>query len=113
VRLRLADGRELVDGMSSWRAAIRGCRHPVLDEAVTSRLARMSHVMFGGLTREPGVRLAERLASMAPAGLPRVFFAGSGSVSARGGHQDGRPVLAGAGPGWQDPAAGAARRLPR
>jgi adenosylmethionine-8-amino-7-oxononanoate aminotransferase len=81
VRLRLADGRELVDGMSSWWAAIHGYRHPVLDEAVTSQLARMSHVMFGGLTHEPGVRLAERLASMAPAGLQHVFFADSGSVS--------------------------------
>jgi len=81
VRLRLADGRELVDGMSSWWAAIHGYRHPVLDEAVTGQLARMAHVMFGGLTHEPAVRLAERLVSMAPPGLQHVFFTDSGSVA--------------------------------
>jgi adenosylmethionine-8-amino-7-oxononanoate aminotransferase len=81
VRLRLADGRELVDGMSSWWAAIHGYRHPVLDEAVTGQLARMAHVMFGGLTHEPAIRLAERLVSMAPPGLRHVFFTDSGSVA--------------------------------
>jgi adenosylmethionine-8-amino-7-oxononanoate aminotransferase len=81
VRLRLADGRELVDGMSSWWAAIHGYRHPVLDEAVAGQLARMAHVMFGGLTHEPAIRLAERLVSMTPPGLEHVFFADSGSVA--------------------------------
>jgi len=81
VRLRLADGRELVDGMSSWWAAIHGYRHPVLDAAVTRQLGRMSHVMFGGLTHEPAVRLAERLVEVTPAGLEHVFFCDSGSVS--------------------------------
>jgi adenosylmethionine---8-amino-7-oxononanoate aminotransferase len=81
VRLQLADGRELVDGMASWWCAIHGYRHPVLDAAVTGQLGRMAHVMFGGLTHEPAVRLAERLTEMAPAGLQRVFFADSGSVS--------------------------------
>jgi adenosylmethionine---8-amino-7-oxononanoate aminotransferase len=81
VRLRLAYGRELVDGMSSWWAAIHGYRHPVLDEAVAGQLARMAHVMFGGLTHEPAIRLAERLVSITPPGLEHVFFADSGSVA--------------------------------
>jgi adenosylmethionine-8-amino-7-oxononanoate aminotransferase len=81
VRLRLADGRELIDGMASWWCAIHGYRHPALDEAVSSQLGRMAHVMFGGLTHEPAVLLAERLTALAPAGLERVFLADSGSVS--------------------------------
>lgn len=81
VRLRLADGRELVDGMSSWWAAIHGYRHPVLDAAVRDQLARMSHVMFGGLTHEPAVRLARHLVEITPPGLAHVFLADSGSVS--------------------------------
>jgi adenosylmethionine-8-amino-7-oxononanoate aminotransferase len=81
VRLRLADGRELIDGMASWWCAIHGYRHPVLDAALTEQLGRMAHVMFGGLTHEPAIRLAERLIELTPAGLERVFFADSGSVS--------------------------------
>jgi adenosylmethionine---8-amino-7-oxononanoate aminotransferase len=81
VRLRLADGRELIDGMASWWCAIHGYRHPVLDAAVRGQLERMAHVMFGGLTHEPALRLAERLIELAPDGLERVFFADSGSVS--------------------------------
>ncbi|HEX7745839.1 MAG TPA: adenosylmethionine--8-amino-7-oxononanoate transaminase [Micromonosporaceae bacterium] len=81
VHLRLADGRELVDGMSSWWAAIHGYRHPALDAAVTDQLGRMSHVMFGGLTHEPAVRLARTLVDLAPPGLEHVFFCDSGSVS--------------------------------
>jgi adenosylmethionine-8-amino-7-oxononanoate aminotransferase len=81
VRLRLADGRELIDGMASWWCAIHGYRHPALDQAVTDQLGRMAHVMFGGLTHEPAIRLAERLTEIAPAGLERVFLADSGSVS--------------------------------
>jgi adenosylmethionine-8-amino-7-oxononanoate aminotransferase len=81
VRLKLRDGRELVDGMSSWWAAIHGYRHPVLDAAVTDQLGRMAHVMFGGLTHEPAVGLATRLATLAPAPLDRVFLCDSGSVA--------------------------------
>ncbi|MFY1694370.1 MULTISPECIES: adenosylmethionine--8-amino-7-oxononanoate transaminase [unclassified Solwaraspora] len=81
VRLRLADGRELVDGMSSWWAAVHGYRHPVLDAAVTDQLGRMAHVMFGGLTHEPAVRLAHTLAQITPSGLEHVFLCDSGSVS--------------------------------
>lgn len=81
VRLRLADGRELIDGMASWWCAIHGYRHPALDAAVSGQLERMAHVMFGGLTHEPAVLLAERLTELAPAPLERVFFADSGSVA--------------------------------
>ena len=81
VRLRLADGRELIDGMASWWCAIHGYRHPVLDEAARSQLDAVAHVMFGGLTHEPAIGLAERLSELAPPGLERVFLADSGSVS--------------------------------
>ena len=81
VRLRLADGRELIDGMASWWCAIHGYRHPALDSAAREQLEKMAHVMFGGLTHEPAIALAARLTELAPAGLERVFFADSGSVS--------------------------------
>jgi adenosylmethionine-8-amino-7-oxononanoate aminotransferase len=81
VRLRLADGRELVDGMSSWWAAIHGYRNPVLDKALTDQAGRMSHVMFGGLTHEPAVTLATRLVGITPEPLQHVFLCDSGSVS--------------------------------
>jgi adenosylmethionine---8-amino-7-oxononanoate aminotransferase len=81
VRLRLADGTELIDGMSSWWAALHGYAHPALDAAAKEQLGRMSHVMFGGLTHEPAVTLADRLAALAPDGLEHVFLCDSGSVS--------------------------------
>jgi adenosylmethionine---8-amino-7-oxononanoate aminotransferase len=81
VRLRLADGRELVDGMSSWWAAIHGYRNPVLDKALTDQAGRMSHVMFGGLTHEPAVSLATKLVEITPEPLRHVFLCDSGSVS--------------------------------
>jgi adenosylmethionine-8-amino-7-oxononanoate aminotransferase len=81
VRLKLADGRELVDGMSSWWAAIHGYRNPVLDDALTAQAGRMSHVMFGGLTHEPAITLARNLVECTPDGLEHVFLCDSGSVS--------------------------------
>jgi adenosylmethionine---8-amino-7-oxononanoate aminotransferase len=81
VRLRLADGRELIDGMASWWCAIHGYRHPRLDAAVRQQLGQMAHVMFGGLTHAPAIELARRLVSLTPDGLEHVFFADSGSVS--------------------------------
>ncbi|HWC83701.1 MAG TPA: adenosylmethionine--8-amino-7-oxononanoate transaminase [Pseudonocardiaceae bacterium] len=81
VRLRTAGGRELVDGMSSWWAAIHGYRNPVLDAAVADQVGRMSHVMFGGLTHEPAVRLAATLVDITPQPLEHVFLADSGSVA--------------------------------
>ncbi|MFI9583316.1 adenosylmethionine--8-amino-7-oxononanoate transaminase [Streptomyces sp. NPDC052236] len=85
VRLRLAEPvhgqRELVDGMSSWWSAIHGYNHPVLNAAAHGQLEKMSHVMFGGLTHEPAVRLATRLVEITPEPLRHVFLCDSGSVS--------------------------------
>jgi adenosylmethionine---8-amino-7-oxononanoate aminotransferase len=81
VRLTLADGRELVDGMASWWSAIHGYNHPALNEAVIGQLDQMSHVMFGGLTHPAAIGLARRLVDMTPDGLSRVFFSDSGSVA--------------------------------
>jgi adenosylmethionine-8-amino-7-oxononanoate aminotransferase len=85
VRLTLTapDGgrHEVVDAMASWWCAVHGYRNPVLDAAAHEQLDRFSHVMFGGLTHEPAVRLAERLTAMAPGPMAHVFFADSGSVS--------------------------------
>src|SRR5271154_1954059 len=81
VRLKLADGRELIDGISSWWTACHGYGHPHILQSVSQQLATMPHVMFGGLAHEPAYRLAARLASLLPGELNRVFFTESGSVS--------------------------------
>jgi adenosylmethionine-8-amino-7-oxononanoate aminotransferase len=81
VRLTLADGRELIDGTSSWWTAAHGYNHPHIREAVTAQLAKMPHVMLGGLAHEPALTLATRLAKLLPGDLDHVFFSESGSVS--------------------------------
>jgi adenosylmethionine-8-amino-7-oxononanoate aminotransferase len=81
VELHLADGRVLIDGMSSWWSTLHGYNHPVLNQAVIDQVGKMAHVMFAGITHEPAVKLATTLAKITPEGLNKVFFSDSGSVA--------------------------------
>ena len=81
VHLQLADGRELIDGMSSWWTAIHGYNHPVLNQAIADQTQKMAHIMFGGLTHQPAIKLAKKLIDITCDNLQYVFFSDSGSVS--------------------------------
>ncbi|MCG8365762.1 MAG: aminotransferase class III-fold pyridoxal phosphate-dependent enzyme, partial [Pseudanabaenales cyanobacterium] len=81
VYIELADGRMLIDGMSSWWTCIHGYNHPRLNQAAHEQIEQMSHIMFGGLTHQPAVKLAKRLIELTPDPLQHIFFCDSGSVS--------------------------------
>jgi adenosylmethionine-8-amino-7-oxononanoate aminotransferase len=80
VMMELADGRSLIDGISSWWAVIHGYNHPSLNAAISQQLEKFAHVMLGGMVHEPAIALAEKLVSITPDGLNHVFFSDSGSI---------------------------------
>ncbi|WP_415887013.1 adenosylmethionine--8-amino-7-oxononanoate transaminase [Neptuniibacter sp. QD37_6] len=81
VKLKLSNGKELIDGMASWWSVIHGYNNPELNQAAHEQIDKMAHVMFGGLTHEPAINLCQKLVEMTPANLDKVFIADSGSVA--------------------------------
>ena len=81
VRLKLSDGKQLVDGMSSWWCAIHGYNHPQINKTLELQIKQTAHVMFGGLTHTPAIKLTEKLLSIVPDKIDAIFYSDSGSVA--------------------------------
>ena len=81
VQIELANGKKLIDGISSWWSVLPGYNHPAINKAIADQLHQFAHVMFAGFTHEPAVKLAKTLVEISPEGLNKVFFSDSGSVA--------------------------------